>query len=43
MSKKLKLHTKKWLSNYKITNPINITLTEKQKVNDNEIWIRLIK
>ena len=33
MSRKLKLHTKKWLSKYKINNPINITLTEKQKVN----------
>ena len=33
MSNKLKLHTKKWLSEYKINNPINVTLTEKQRVN----------
>ena len=33
MSHKLKLHTKKWLSEYKINNPINVTLTEKQRVN----------
>ena len=33
MSIKLKLHTKKWLSEYKINNPINVTLTEKQRVN----------
>ena len=36
MNTKLKVETKKWLSNYKIDNPINvtfITLTEKQKVN----------
>ena len=33
MNKILKLHTKKWLSEYKINNPINVTLTEKQRVN----------
>ena len=33
MSIKLKLHTKNWLSEYKINNPINVTLTEKQRVN----------
>ena len=33
MSRKLKLHTKKWLSEYKINNRINVTLTEKQRVN----------
>ena len=33
MSKILKLHTKKWLNEHTINNPINVTLTEKQKVN----------
>ena len=33
MSKILKLHTKKWLSEHTINNPINVTLTEKQRVN----------
>ena len=33
MSKILKLHTKKWLSEHTINNTINVTLTEKQKVN----------
>ena len=33
MSIKLKLHTKNWLSECKINNPINVTLTEKQRVN----------
>ena len=33
MSIKLKLHTKNWLSEYKINNPINVTLTVKQIVN----------
>ena len=32
MSKKLKSHTKKWLREYKFNNPINVTLTEKQRV-----------
>ena len=32
MSRKLKLHTKKWLREYKFNNPINVTLTEKQRV-----------
>ena len=33
MSKILKLHTKNWLSEHTINNPINVTLTEKQRVN----------
>ena len=33
MSKILKLHTKKWLNEHTINNPINVTLTEKQRVN----------
>ena len=33
MNRKLKVQTKKWLLQNKINNPINVTLTEKQKVN----------
>ena len=36
MNTKLKVETKKWLSNYKIDNPINVTLTEKQTINYNK-------
>ena len=36
MNTKLKEKTKKWLSNYKIDNPINVTLTEKQTINYNK-------
>jgi len=36
MNTKLKVETKKWLSNNKIDNPINVTLTEKQTINYNK-------